>query len=178
MQIRTGSLLIAHPVNAYKENNKRVVYITESHERSTIGLTLNNLSRHDLKEVFENKGIEWYGPREIYLGGEYNKHALLMLHSDEWYSSNTISVNNNLSLSSDGVMIEKMEMGNTPDWYRLFTGCKGWEPDELGHELKGRNPRWLLLPRPSIKLLVDTNHLHMWDRAVTECSQDLFNEYF
>jgi putative AlgH/UPF0301 family transcriptional regulator len=177
MQIRTGSLLIAHPVHASRENRNHVVYVTESTGVSTMGLTLNNVSKYDLKEVMHTKGIEWYGPREVFHGGEYNRSALVMLHSDDWYSQNTMQVNNQLAMSSDGLMIEKMEMGDTPDWYKLFVGCKGWEHDELGYELKSKHPKWLLLARPSIDLL-DTSPDKLWYAAVNECSQDLFNDYF
>jgi putative AlgH/UPF0301 family transcriptional regulator len=177
LQIRPGSLLIAHPVHAHRENRKHVVYITESTSASTMGLTLNNLSTYNLQVIMDQKGIDWYGPREVYTGGEYNSHALIMLHSDEWYSSNTMDVNNNLALSSDGLMIEKMEMGNTPEWYRLFVGCKGWEPAELGHELKGKNPKWLLLAKPS-QVLIELSDENLWDNAVAEYSQDVFDSYF
>ena len=177
MQIATGSLLIAHPIHAHKENRKHVVYITESTSVSTMGLTLNNLSTYNLQVLMDQKGIDWYGPREVYTGGEYNKHALIMLHSDEWYSSNTMDVNNNLALSSDGLMIEKMEMGNVPEWYKLFVGCKGWEPAELGHELKGKKPKWLLLAKPS-QVLIELSDEKLWDNAVAECSQSVFDSYF
>ena len=177
MQIRPGSLLIAHPVHADRENNKHVVYITESTSASTMGITLNNISRYDLKELMEQKGIEWYGDREVYIGGEYNPHALVMLHSDEWYSTNTMQVDQNLSISSDGLMVEKMEMGNTPDWYRLFVGCKGWEPTELAHELKSSKPKWLLLAHPDPSL-IESKHEDTWTLAVMQCSQDLIDNYF
>ena len=177
MQIRSGSLLIAHPVHADNENRKHVVYITESTSQSTMGLTLNNLSRHNLRLLMEKKGVEWYGPNQVYIGGEYNPHALIMLHSNDWYSSNTMDVANNLALSSDGLMIEKMEMGNVPEWYRLFVGCKGWEPAQLGHELKSKKPKWLLLAKPS-QVLIELSDEKLWDNAVAECSQSVFDSYF
>ena len=176
MQIRSGSLLIAHPVHADKENRKHVVYITESTSQSTMGLTLNNLSRYNLRMLMEKKGVEWYGPNEVYWGGEYNPHALIMLHSNDWYSSNTMDVDNNLALSSDGLMIEKMEMGNIPEWYRLFVGCKGWEPAELGRELKSKKPKWLLLAKPS-QVLIELSDDRIWQNAITEYSQDVFANY-
>jgi putative AlgH/UPF0301 family transcriptional regulator len=74
-------------------------------------------------------------------------------------------------------MIEKMEMGNTPEWYRLFVGCKGWEPAELGRELKGKNPKWLLLAKPS-QVLIELSDENLWDNAVAEYSQDVFDSYF
>jgi putative transcriptional regulator len=177
MQIRSGSLLISHPVHADREKSKHVVYITESTSASTMGLVLNNLSTIDLKDAFERKGIEWYGDRELYTGGEYNTTALVMLHSDEWYSANTMQVDSNLAMSSDNLMIKKMEIGNTPDWYKLFVGCSGWEPLELQHELKGARPKWLLHAHPSFDLITSADN-RMWDLAIKECSQDLFNDYF
>ena len=176
MQIRSGSLLIAHPVHADKENVNHVVYITESTGASTMGLTLNHLSRYDLKELLAKKGIDWYGDREVYIGGEYNPHALVMLHSTEWYSSNTMQIDESLSISSDGLMIEKMEMGNTPDWYRLFIGYKGWDPAELAHELKCNNPKWLLLAKPS-QVLIEFADRNVWHNAVAEYGQDVFSNY-
>jgi putative transcriptional regulator len=177
VQIRSGSLLIAHPVHADREKSKHVVYITESTGASTMGLVLNNLSTIDLKDAFERKGIEWYGDRELYTGGEYNPNALVMLHSDEWYSANTMQVDTSLAVSSDNLMVEKMAMGNTPDWYKLFVGCKGWEPLELQQELKGKRPKWLLHAYPSLDLITNADN-RMWDLAIKECSQDLFNDYF
>ena len=177
MQIRPGSLLIAHPAHADRENRNHVVYITESTSSSTMGITLNNISTYDLKQLMAQKGIDWYGDREVYIGGEYNPHALVMLHSDEWYSSNTMHVDRCFSISSDALMIEKMEMGNTPDWYKLFVGCKGWEPLQLAEELKSKHPKWLVLSHPSLDLIASSSNT-MWNSAVAECSQDLFNDYF
>ena len=177
MQIRPGSLLIAHPVHADKENSKKIVYITESTSVSTMGLVLNDLSKYDLKKMMARRGIEWYGDSEVYRGGEYNPHALVMLHSDEWYSSNTMQVDNSLCISSDDLMLEKMEMGNTPEWYQLYVGCKGWQPMELKQELKSKKPTWLLLANPS-HALIELADANVWHHAVAEYSQDVFDTYF
>ena len=176
MQIRPGSILIAHPIHANKENANTIVYITESSGASTMGITLNKLSNYDLKELMSRQGVDWYGDREVYIGGDYNPNALVMLHSDEWYSSNTMHVDRNFSISSDRLMIDKMEMGNTPDWYQLFVGCKGWEPHELEYELKTKNPKWLLLSRPS-QALIELADRNVWQTAVAEYSQDVFSNY-
>lgn len=177
MQLRAGSILIAHPVHADREHTGHVVYITESTQRSTMGITLNYISDYDLIDLMHNRGIEWHGDRELYYGGEYNPQAMIMLHTDEWYSSNTMQVNDGFSISSDVVMLEKMSMGNTPDWYKLFVGCKGWEPQMLNHELKDSKPKWLLLNRPS-RNIIESDSKRMWDLAVEECSQKTIDNYF
>lgn len=176
LQIRAGSLLIAHPVHADRKNAKHVVYVTESTSSSTMGITLNNLSRYDLKQLMAEKGIDWYGDSEVYIGGDYNTTALVMLHSNEWYSSNTMPIDSSLSISSDDLMIEKMEIGNTPEWYRLFIGCKGWTPQQLALELKSSKPKWLLLAKPS-QVLIELAGADVWHNALIEYSQDVFSNY-
>lgn len=176
MQVRAGSLLIAHPVHADAHTDKHVVLVTESTSASTMGITLNDLSSYDLQQLLAQKNIDWYGNTDIYIGGDYNPHAMIMLHSNEWYSSNTMQVDQNLSVSSDGLMVEKMEMGNTPEWYRLFVGCKGWEPTELAHELKSSKPKWLLLAKPS-QVLIELADANIWNNALAEYSQDVFSNY-
>lgn len=176
MQIRSGSLLIAHPAHARAHRTNSVVFITESNNYSTLGLTLNAVSNYDLRELMTQHDIDWQGADTLYMGGSYNSTALVMLHSNEWYSSNTMSVDQQFSISSDQLMMEKMSMGNAPDWYQLFIGCEAWDADDLEHQLRSKNPKWLLLSRPS-QALIELADEHLWQNAVEEYSQDVFSNY-
>jgi putative transcriptional regulator len=176
MQIRSGSLLIANPAYADKQQQGHVVYITESTEYSTMGLILNSNDTYSLGDLLSQKDIDWPYETHVGIGGDYSPTCMIMLHSNEWYSSNTMPVTNDLSISSDGFMFEKLEIGNDPDWYKLFLGTSGWTPQELEQDLKGKNPKWLLLSRPSQKLIrTETNNI--WDIAVAELRQDVFSRY-
>lgn len=176
MQIRAGSLLIAHPAHARAHRANSVVLITESNNYSTMGLTLNCVSEYNLSELMAQHHIDWHGDDRLYMGGTYNSTALVMLHSDEWYSTNTMSVDQRFSISSDELMMEKLDMGNTPDWYQMFIGCEAWDADDLAHQLKCSNPKWLLLSRPS-QALIELADEHLWQSAVEEYSQDVFSNY-
>ena len=176
MQIRSGSLLVAHPKYSDREHSQHVVYITESTGTSTMGLKLNESSHYDMYDLMFNKGVIWQGDRELYLGGDINPNSLVMLHTNEWYSANTMQVDNYFAISSDYVMIDKMSEHNTPDWYRLFLGCLGWSPRELESELRTARPKWLLLSKPS-QVLIESDYNHMWDLALEEYSQDVFSNY-
>lgn len=177
MLLRPGSLLIAHPLYSSEHCRKHVVFITESTALSTMGITLNNLSRYDLRELMQDKGVDWPGERELWIGGTQRSTAMVMLHTSEWYSSNTLPVDHHFSISSDTLMIDKISDHNTPEWYKLFVGCVGWAPHEITRELRGTKPRWLYLAYPSTELIEGDGETQ-WDRAIAECSQDLFNEYF
>ena len=176
MQIRPGSLLIANPKHANQEQQGNVVYITESTDYSTMGIVLNSSDSYDLTELLEKKGIDWPFETQVHIGGEYSPTCMIMLHSGDWYSSNTMPITSDISISSDHTMLEKIEMGNTPDWYRLFLGTSGWSPQELKHELKGDKPKWLLLSHPS-QALIELSDLNVWQTAVAEYSQDVFSNY-
>mgnify|MGYP006108945751 FL=1 len=177
MQISPGSLLISHPVHSHPNCNEQVVYITESTPMQTTGLILNHLSNYDLKEILAAKNIDWYGDNRLYIGGDHNQSAMVMLHTDEWYSSNTMQIDNHLSMSSDDLMMEKLEIGNVPEWYRLFLGFEGWDATDLEHQLRSNRPEWLLLSHPS-QALIELADTSLWHNAVAEYSQDVFDTYF
>ena len=176
MQIREGSLLIAHPAHARAHRANSVVLITESNNYSTLGLTLNTLSSYDLGDLMAQHDIDWLGADRLYVGGNCNSTALVMLHSDEWYSSNTMNIDERFSISSDALMMEKLSMGNTPDWYQMFIGCEAWDADDLEHQLRCAKPKWLLLSKPS-QALIELADEHLWQSAVEEYSQDVFSNY-
>jgi putative AlgH/UPF0301 family transcriptional regulator len=177
MQIRAGSLLLAHPAHGEFNRSQQVVYVTESNTVNTLGLILNNrISNMDLRQIMLEKGNDWRSDSTVYRGGDINPTALVMLHSDEWYSSNTMQVDGLFSISSDRTMVDKLEMGNTPDWYRLFVGMSAWQAEDLEFELKSKKPRWLLLTRPS-QALIELADGNLWQNAVSEYSQDVFADY-
>ena len=176
MQIRAGSLLIANPKYAHQQQQGHVVYITESTDNSTMGIVLNSPNSYLLSDLLEQRGMDWPFDTTVNVGGDYSPTCMIMLHSSDWYSSNTMPVTRHTSISSDHLMLEKLEMGNTPDWYRLFMGTSGWTPQELEEELRGSKPKWLLLAKPS-QALIELSDLNLWQNAVAEYSQDVFSNY-
>ena len=177
MQVCPGSLLIANPAWAYEEQQGNVVYITESTDASTMGLILNSGDSYSMSDLLSQKGISWPWSTQIGIGGDYSPTCLIMLHSNDWYSSNTMPVDKQYSISSDGVMLEKLEDGNTPNWFKMFIGTSGWTPNELEQELRADKPKWLLLTNPSYEV-INASPLVMWNTAIDEYSQDVFNSYF
>ena len=143
----------------------------------TTGLILNHLSTYNLREILASKGIEWYGDNTIYIGGASKSSAMIMLHTEEWTSASTVQINNHLCMSSDDLMMEKLEMGDTPEWYRFYLGFEAWDAADIEHQLRRKNPEWLLLPKPS-QALVELADKSLWHNAVAEYSQDVFDSYF
>lgn len=176
MQLRTGSILIAHPAHAVDEHQQKLILIIQNNDRKAIGLVLNDPSTIDMVQLMQQHHVDWLGDSQVFVGGEYNVSSLVVLHSDEWYSSHTIQVDSGIAVSSDITMIQKMAMGNSPDWYRLFVGYAAWNPAELAQELSSSKPKWLVLTHPS-QCLVESHPDDQWSLAVEEYSQELFSNY-
>ena len=175
-----GKLLVAHPRLQEKPFSRSVVLVTEDHANGSVGLILNKPTEFSLRQIMESKGYDCLADKTVYLGGPVNSSALVMIHSDNWYSSNTMVVKSGISISSDTLMIEKMAMGDFPHQWRFVCGISGWSPGQLNSEIKGTNgrePGWLVC---------DANEdiIHKWDgekqwrKALELCSSEMLNQYF
>lgn len=173
MRLEQGSLLVSHPAHADRDS---VIVITDSGHSHTIGLELANPSEHTMAELMISKGIEWPWHTPVSVGGDHNRGALVMLHTDDWSSTNTNCIASNLCISSDALMIEKLEMNNTPGWYRLFLGCVMFSTQDLQRELSKTRSRWMLLPSPGSSQL-ERPATKIWQSCVDELTLRATQQY-
>ena len=176
MQIKPGSLLVAHPANADRSIKNHVVLITESSSRSTMGLTLNQPSQYNLVDVMQDQGFSWPLDDTLFAGGYYNTRSMILLHSSEWTSTSTMQVSSDWAISSDTLMLEKLENYNTPNDYRIFVGCTGWQPSELESELRSKSPKWIVMPNPSRRIIM-ADAEDQWTLALMECSHNAVDSW-
>jgi putative transcriptional regulator len=176
LQIKSGSLLVAHPAHADRNIKNHVVMITESTKSSTMGLTLNMPNPNNLTDVLQDQGYDWPFDDRLYTGGYYNTRSMILLHSSEWSSTSTMQVAREWAVSSDSLMFKKLENYNAPIDFRLFVGCAGWQPHELAAELKGKSPQWLVVPNPSRRVIM-ADADDQWTLAVMECSHNAVDSW-
>jgi putative transcriptional regulator len=176
----TGKLLVAHPKLEGKPFQKSVVLITEDHQNGSVGLILNKHTEYSLQQIMHSKGFECEQDKMVYLGGPVNSSALVMIHTDTWYSSNTMTIKPGIAISSDNFMIEKLSHGDYPLNWRFVVGVCGWAPGQLRNEISGVHkgyPSWLVC---------DANEdiIHKWDgekqwhKALELCSSEMLAQYF
>lgn len=174
-----GNILIAPP--AVKNNfwHKSVIIVTEHHNQGSVGLVLNKRSNMSIREFGNQLGFELNIPGFVYVGGPVNSKSLSLLHSNEWYSKNTMRINDTFSLSSADDILPRMAEGDCPIYWRLFLGMCGWGPGQLRAEIKGESPwthetSWCLAS-PSIDLVFGSDNKDQWtsalDRSAFEFAQ-------
>ena len=179
----TGKLLIAPPKVRGTFWQKTAIFVTENHNRGSVGLVLNKISQMTIKEFASQYNLDVDIPGHIHIGGPVNVKALTMLHSTEWRCDNTMKINNEYALSSSQNLLPSLAMGNAPKKWRLFVGLCGWTADQLENELQGNPPyshdtSWLITS-PTRDLVFDLEGQTQWtesiERAGSEFAQTILD---
>jgi putative transcriptional regulator len=176
-----GSLLVAHPLMKPNLFSKSVVLIIESHNRLCKGLIVNKKSPYFVKDVLADCAESYVGQSTLYKGGPINSSAMIMLHSNEWYSANTMQVGKELAISSDHTMVEKLSEDNNPYQYKIIAGVSQWAEAQLRNEFTStaeHKPYWLTLNKYDTELLFDLDVDSVWDMAIDYYSQNMYDQYF
>ena len=170
----TGKLLIAPPNVRGNFWQRTVIFVTEDHDRGSVGLVLNKTSKMSIKEFSEQHGVESDVEGSIYVGGPVNVNALTVLHSSEWECGNTLRINNRFSLSSSSDLLYRFSIGDKPKHWRIFAGLCAWAPTQLHSEIQGVNgynhdKSWLI-SSASKHLIFDLDSTEQWTAAVERSS--------
>lgn len=174
--VKPGQLLVAHPNLPNRSLFAHsVIIITEHSRRGTTGVILNKTSEHNINTLLQDRGVDLGEGVELFTGGPVNPGALLLLHSDEWYASNTMHIQGGYAISSDTVMIQKLHQNNCPMFWRLCVGLSGWMPGQLESEIKEET--WLTCePEPSI--IFEYSGRTQWRKALDLCATQAVAQYF
>jgi putative transcriptional regulator len=176
MQNYQGKLLVAHPNLKDGLFVNSVIYLYQDNPTGSLGIVLNKPTTWRVKRFLEEKNYSYEGTEVFYKGGPVNENAVVLLHTNEWYSSNTIQVGNGLAISSDTTMLEKMSMGNSPKQWRIFSGVAAWAPRQLELEMRSTNG-WQIAEPDDCSIVFDRDGERQWNSAVQLCSKQLIDQY-
>lgn len=169
--VNRGDLLVATPKLNSMPWRRSVIFVTESSSKTVMGTILNRPTMMTTDEV-----TDCAVPRTlVHMGGPISTQALFMLHTSDFASSNTLSITDSWSVSSDDFMFDKLAQGEQPTWYRFYMGAAGWHPQQLEHEIQ--QGAWLCVPRPSFAT-VTADPTEQWQACVDTVSQNVFAAYF
>jgi putative transcriptional regulator len=156
--------------------SKTVVFLYEDTPAGTAGIVLNKPGNLWLSDLARNAGREYpRGINAIYTGGPVNERAIMMLHTDDWQSQNTLHTGVGINISSDSLMIDKILDNNTPRKFRIFTGASIWAPGQLDFEI--RRNSWLVAPLTP-DLVFDLDGETQWNCAIERAGKEIINHYF
>jgi len=172
-----GKILVAHPHLKSSIFKQSVIFIYQDVATiSTCGVILNRTTDWTLDYVFDYKGINYDSDKLVQLGGPVDTTSITLLHTSDFYSSNTAPVNDTVSVSSDNFMFEKIAEHNEPEQWRLFVGYSAWEPKQLDYEVF-EEKAWLVTDYDS-DLIFNYNGEAQWELAIEKCSQNMIDSFF
>lgn len=179
-----GKLLIAHP-NLPKNNPfyKTVIYIFMHNSEGTQGLIINKPSDFSVSQFIHSKGWDMPLTKEtMRFGGPVSPKTVIMLHTDDWYSSNTQIIKNGVGVSGDEFMLEKLASGNAPGLWRMCVGLCAWLPGQLDLELAGKYPykpenSWLTVDA-NRSIIFEHDGDKQWQKAMDLSSKKMIEQWF
>lgn len=176
-----GKLLVATPVlnhNVVFQQSVVYVYDERPKEHQICGVILNKPSQFKISSLGSLKDVPFDPALElkyVHKGGPVSDTSVVLLHTNEWVSSNTLDANNSLSMTSDLLMIEKLATGNEPKGWRMFAGMSVWQPEQLDNEINNQNA-WLVCD-PTNNSVFDYDEEEQWLKALELCSSQMLSNY-
>jgi len=165
----SGHLLVATPNLVDTHFSKSVIYVCEHDEQGILGIMINKPLGIPMQRVFDQLGIETdevssnpsdAGSQDVMMGGPVGTdHGFILYHNAE--ATQPIHISNSPTMLSD------IAQGNGPEDYLLSLGYAGWNPAQLGEEIR-RND-WLVVPiseSSSRELLFDIPMKDRWATAM------------
>ena len=180
-QLYRGKILVATPaLDSDKMFRQSVVFIYEEKDETIFGLVLNKPSKLTIADAcrltkFQHEHSLIDNQQKLYTGGPVGQESLVLLHSNEWQSTNTHQVAHNLAVSSDKLMIEKLLMGNVPKDYKLLSGVSTWHPRQLAMEIHYGS--WLQISTPDPHMFFTKEGKAGWMDCIKKVSSEQVESY-
>ena len=140
----THNFLIAMPNMADPNFNGTLTYICDHSEQGALGVVVNRPIELDLSMLFEQIGLslpERLQNQTVYFGGPVQTERGFVLHTPPQTFTSTITVNDEVSLTTSKDVLEAVSQGAGPNKFMVSLGYAGWEPGQLEEEIK--NNAWL-----------------------------------
>ena len=140
----THNFLIAMPNLVDPNFNGTLTYICDHSEQGALGVVVNRPIELDLSMLFEQIGLslpERLQNQTVYFGGPVQTERGFVLHTPPQTFTSTITVNDEVSLTTSKDVLEAVSQGAGPNKFMVSLGYAGWEPGQLEEEIK--NNAWL-----------------------------------
>lgn len=173
----TNNFIIAMPGLTDPMFEKSVSYICQHTSQGAMGLTINRPLDISFSYFLEKLNISLedknLASTPVYLGGPIETEHGFILHSNDGEvssSSQTLKINDDISLSSSKDILTAIAKGKGPSQYLITLGYAGWIKDQLEYEMQQNS--WL-------NVLADTNIIFStpfkkrWEKAAEKLGIDI-----
>lgn len=174
-----NQFLIAMPALNDPNFSRTVTLICEHTPDGAMGLTINRQLELSLDDIFKQLDIDTNESAQggsaqarpfVYQGGPVQENRGFVLHKPLGNWESTLTVTEDLGLSTSQDILQAMATGDGPAQCLLALGYAGWGPGQLEYEM--RENTWLSGPADH-KIIFATNLESRWRAAAQSMGVDL-----
>ncbi|MDE2259747.1 MAG: YqgE/AlgH family protein [Betaproteobacteria bacterium] len=136
----TNHFLIAMPALQDSNFSGTLTYICRHDDNGAMGLVVNRPTSLTLENLFNQIDIplsqEDLGALPVYFGGPVQTDRGFVLHSPVGHWRSTLSVNDEIGLTTSRDILEEVSRGQPPQGMLISLGYAGWEAGQLENEIK------------------------------------------
>jgi putative transcriptional regulator len=164
-----GKLIIAMPTMSDPRFKRSVVCICAHNEDGAIGIIINKIieslsfskiiNQLKLKKNMTKNGHK----NHIYFGGPVETERGFILHSADYSSENSTSINSEISMTASTEILQALIDGNGPNKSIVALGYAGWGPGQLDTEIQSN--AWLSV-ESDLELVFSAKTAEKWDMAL------------
>jgi putative transcriptional regulator len=162
-----GHFLIAMPSMEDPNFKGTVTYLCEHTEKGALGVVVNRQTDITMESLFDQIEIKVNhlacAERKVRFGGPVSVEHGFVLHRPHGVWNSSISVGDELVLTTSKDILEAVADGKGPDDWLLTLGYSGWGAGQLEEEIAAN--AWLSVPA-SADLLFETPAEQLFDVAM------------
>jgi putative transcriptional regulator len=162
-----GHFLIAMPAMVDPNFKGTVTYLCEHNEDGALGVVVNRPTALTMDTLFEQIEIAVsdlaISQRKVHFGGPVSVEHGFVLHRSHGTWNSSITVSDELSLTTSKDILEAVANGGGPSEWLLTLGYAGWGAGQLEKEIAAN--AWLTVPADA-ELLFATSAEGMVDAAI------------
>lgn len=159
--------LIAMPAMADTNFERAVVYVCDHSDRGALGLVINRPTDLTLGKLFDRVDLKLeIAPRKddpVYFGGPVQTERGFVLHGASENYSSTLSISDEISLTTSKDVLEAIAGGSGPDKVLITLGYAGWGAGQLENEIAQN--AWLTV-NAAPQIIFDTPAEGKYDAAL------------
>lgn len=163
----TGYLLLAMPSMHDPRFEQSLIYICGHDTKGAMGIIINkHMGALTLRTLLTHIHLPIETVKKdlpIHFGGPVDTARGFVLHTNDFLHPDSVTLKNNLSLTSTVDMLRNIAEGNGPKRSIVAMGYAGWGPGQLDEEMQ--NNDWIHLPAND-SLLFETPTNRKWMLAL------------
>lgn len=171
----SGKLLVSLPNIKQGVFSKSVIFIQGYDEDGSIGFMLNK-KYPTTKSQYVASQLGLPDAKKIFFGGPVNTHTGFVLHSREYFNSDTVQLYDDVLFTPGKQIISDIKDGVGPEEYMIILGHSSWQPGQLEAEMSGQmpytGPHWVTAEPDMDYFYGKLDAIGCWDRAIRQTASE------